>query len=281
MLFHDTYPADVIDVDYCRFFPDRSQGAAVQPGNAPAFKPDHVSEHKMVIELGNPEYETIIRSIDFGSKITLLEGRRFESFTVTDLNFDKLGHLLILGTHNVSIPSGAERRRLWCTKKYVSSGRNIFVDAPLTFRELRHGNRVYENRLGRPARNDGKLSFIMRAGEYYVADVNMVVNRITVEVVTPYSGNDRIAALSVANQGLGPALPTINVNAKEKGVRGVDRTNIHGLRPGDVLSTKLAKDSYCEGLVLHLHGDGGTASFDDGPRTRLPLIVVEVDGMTL
>ena len=278
MLIHDAFPADLIDVDYCRFYPDHSQAAAVQPGNAPTFTPDDVTATTIVIHANNDDYQTVIQSIDFKSKVTLLKGITHETFTVEDLHFDWASNLILIGAHNVAAPSGAVSRRLWTSKEYVSGGHNLFLNAPVHFRELRSGNRVYRSRVGDPAGAGDTLRFTMRAGEYYVADVNLLLTRLTVSVEKPYTGRDGTATLSLANQGLGAALPTITLNTKRKGTRRVDPVAAHGMQPGDELSAALTRDGYCEGLVLHLRGDGGIGVFLDGSEEVLPLISVKIEG---
>ena len=52
----------------------------------------------------------------------------------------------------------------------------------------------------------------------------------------------------------------------------------YGAQAGETL-TALPNQTWCEDIIIHLNGDGGTGTFTDGDLADLPLIRVTIEGM--
>lgn len=271
MIAIDQYPKELVEAKDCVFTVPSGAAGGVQGGNVVAFTPDSISQTQIQVNSGNAAYTEMVRNIDVGQAITLNTGGVPEIFMVTDFEYDGSDNLLIDGNCEASSPSTAARN-LWITKLFKESG-NTTVSAPAYFQILSTGRRVWHIDSG--VANRVLRSQEMSAGVFLALSVNAYVSRVTVDVTTAYTGADAACTLSTLVQGVGASRDFIEVNGKITGEREITLSGETGAQSGDTL-TALAANAWCEELVIHLRGDGGTGAFTDA--TGLPVITVEIEG---
>jgi hypothetical protein len=273
MLVLDQFPRQLIEVKDCEFAVPSGAACAVHPGNTASFTPDAITSTQITINTTNLVYTTIIQNIDLGQAITLNNGKPPENFYVTGLSFDSSNNLLIAGYCETATPS-AGARILWPSVNFRHEG-NIFRNAGPRFRMLLTGPRVWNVDSG----TEGKVRVtqIMQYGEYTTLTTNCYVERITVDVVKPYTGTDTACTLDIAVEGAGQPQTYMAINGLIAGRRMRDQTGSYGAQSGDTL-TAFPSLSWSESTILALQGDGGPGVFTDGALAALPLIRVVIEG---
>lgn len=277
-LAFDQYPKQWIDIDRCKFFPNSDQDAAVQPGNVTVFTPDAVTVQTMTINSNNANISTITQNVDIGSVIALEQGDNPEFFFVRDISFDVSDNLILTGDHNTKSPS-LGLRNLWQSNRLIFGADNQILGNAIPFDVIRQGRHVWE-----PAGKPYYKNFNIRSARSTFFTVNAYITSISVNIVKAYTGTDADVRLVLQNQGLGPLLQYMDLDANLTGNRVITQFTKDGrqrsFRQADNF-IEIPDDAWCQELAVSLNGDGGTGSIIDNSVGLLPDITITVNGNTV
>jgi hypothetical protein len=270
----DAYAKSLIDIDRCTFYPDARQGSAIGPGDGVIFVPDAVSRHRMMIAHDNPAMAEIRAAIDGGATILLAEGTVQQAFTVADIRFDASDNLVLDGSHDVAEPADRRlQRRLPSVRRFIDRGNNRIVAPPPRYQLLPTTHAIAELR---QAATDGprRFTFSLRAPQSYAPPIQGRMAELTIDVVRPYTGSDKVAVLDIAHYEAGP-YDFGSIDVTVPGTRTMDHRQTTGAQGADRWTTPFPKGLWVELLTLHLHGSG-RAAFADGDRSGDVFITVSV-----
>jgi hypothetical protein len=273
MVSMDQYPRYSVTVKNCRIVPTGGATSAIQVGNVSSVTPDAITNTLITVNTGNAAYSQMLLNIEIGNVLTLNDGTPPEHFYVTGFSFDASNNLLIAGYCEVATP-GAGLRQMWFAHRFKREN-NTIINPPARFNQLTIGRRVWH--IDSDVPGVVKVSKSMHYGEYATVNVNCYVTSVIVDVVKPYTGTDTLCTVATAVQGAGQPQAFITANGKTAGRRTINVAGQYGSQSGDTL-TALPNRAWCEDLIIHLNGDGGTGAFTDGSLPALPLIRVTIEG---